>query len=144
MNIYRILSGGVVILLALLALSYQQAWLQWPAKSAPMARIACQDLQAGCVFQINEQQYSIQSVQAIHGNQLFTVLLKGPAKQVLGSWQMQGMDMGPNQYRFIRDGNEVWRAQMALPMCTASRQDWLFVITIDEQTVELALAIKNK
>ncbi|QLG88444.1 hypothetical protein HQ393_09395 [Chitinibacter bivalviorum] len=144
MSLSRILWLAAAVLALLLALGYQQGLLNLANKSAPIERIACPDLQAGCQFQLNKQQFWVQSEQAIGGNQLFTVLLKGSAKQVLGSWQMQGMDMGPNQYRFIQEGSDRWRAKMALPMCTASRQDWLFVVTVDQQTVELALTIKNK
>lgn len=48
-------------------------------------------------------------------------------KSVVADFQMQGMEMGTNRYRLIPQP-EGWQAMVTLPLCTASRMDWLATI----------------
>lgn len=55
---------------------------------------------------------------------------------VVADFQMQGMDMGMNRYRLqSTPPSTIWRGTAMLPVCTASRMDWLAYIefTIDGQ-----------
>jgi len=52
----------------------------------------------------------------------------GYPQAVVADFQMQGMDMGMNRYRMQSSTQTVWRGKATLPICTASRMDWLAVI----------------
>jgi len=56
-------------------------------------------------------------------------------QSVVADFQMQGMDMGMNRYRLLLSPQSDWRGTATLPVCTASRMDWLAVVefTLDEQ-----------
>lgn len=40
------------------------------------------------------------------------------------NFEMTGMDMGFNQFQFVRDGKK-WKASAVLPVCSLGRSDWL-------------------
>lgn len=40
-------------------------------------------------------------------------------------FSMQGMQMGLNKYRLIRETDRLWTATVTLPICTSGRSDWL-------------------
>jgi len=48
---------------------------------------------------------------------------------------MTGMDMGMNRYRLVEAGDQAgparWRGQSTLPVCSASRLDWVAVVTVE-------------
>lgn len=48
-------------------------------------------------------------------------------ENVVVDFQMQGMDMGVNRYRLIRQG-EGWTGSVILPVCTTSRVDWHAIV----------------
>lgn len=132
----------LLLLLAVVLLVLQQrsnTWLSlWQVAPAQKTiHLSCPKLQLGCQFTIEQTQYRIYSDQAIGGVKPFNVRLDGRAERVEGSWQMQGMEMGPNNYRFIANGEASWQAKMILPMCTQSRQDWLLILNIDQVQVEI-------
>jgi hypothetical protein len=51
---------------------------------------------------------------------------------------MQGMNMGPNRYRFIPGPSGGWSADITLPICTSGRTDWLaqFELTVAGQRLQ--------
>lgn len=49
------------------------------------------------------------------------------AGSVVVDFQMQGMDMGMNRYRLVTE-NSVWSGEVTLPVCTASRMDWIGMV----------------
>jgi hypothetical protein len=55
---------------------------------------------------------------------------KVAAQSVVADFQMQGMDMGSNRYR-LQPGEKGWQATATLPVCTASRMDWLAVVEFE-------------
>jgi hypothetical protein len=62
----------------------------------------------------------------------FTTTLKITAEDdkphdVVMDFRMVGMDMGLNRYRLNKNGN-VWTGSVTLPVCVASRTDWLAVV----------------
>ena len=52
---------------------------------------------------------------------------KVDAQSVVADFQMQEMEMGSNRYRLIEQPDG-WQATVTLPLCTASRMDWLATI----------------
>lgn len=68
-----------------------------------------------------------------------TVQVQGEAaRQVNVQYLMQGMDMGLNLYPLVRQaaapagtGASVWQAKGMLPVCSASRLDWVAVVTVE-------------
>jgi hypothetical protein len=48
-------------------------------------------------------------------------------KDVIVDFRMIGMDMGLNRYRLNRNV-DVWEGKTILPVCTASRADWMAVV----------------
>ena len=45
--------------------------------------------------------------------------------EVLVSFSMQGMDMGPNRYRLLSSDGSDWAADITLPVCVSGRSDWV-------------------
>lgn len=43
-------------------------------------------------------------------------------------FQMKGMDMGMNRYRLQSIAPSVWQGHAILPVCSASRMDWLAIV----------------
>ena len=50
---------------------------------------------------------------------------------------MIGMDMGFNRYDLKRGPNDDWTARVTLPVCTASRADWIMELNLDGQFYSL-------
>lgn len=48
-------------------------------------------------------------------------------EKVIIDFQMVGMEMGINRYR-LKASEKGWRGEATLPVCTASRTDWLAVL----------------
>lgn len=49
-------------------------------------------------------------------------------QSVIVDFQMKGMDMGMNRYRLQSSSPSVWQGHATLPVCTASRMDWLAIV----------------
>jgi len=49
-------------------------------------------------------------------------------QSVVVDFQMQGMDMGMNRYRLQQTESSLWQGHATLPVCTASRMDWLAIV----------------
>ncbi|QLI82397.1 hypothetical protein HZU75_13170 [Chitinibacter fontanus] len=132
--IFLLLLGALVVLA-----QRDGLWLSLlqPTPAQNTVHLSCPKLQLGCQFTIEQTQYRIIADEGISGAKPFTVKLEGRAGRVEGSWQMQGMEMGPNNYRFIANGDTAWQAKMVLPMCTQSRQDWLLILNIDQIQVQI-------
>jgi hypothetical protein len=56
-----------------------------------------------------------------------TIEDSGEIGLVLLDFQMIGMDMGPNRYRLLLQEGQ-WQGSATLPVCTASRSDWLAIM----------------
>lgn len=52
-----------------------------------------------------------------------------PAEAVSVSFEMVGMDMGPNRNRLAPKG-EVWEGRAVLPVCVTGRTDWVATVEI--------------
>lgn len=129
------LGFSLVLALILLVLGNKFAW--FVADNEPEARLDCPVFSEGCIFKFEEQNYQVKSEQALNANKPVQLHVEGRAKKIYASWQMQGMDMGPNRYMLLSDDQQHWRAQTALPMCTNKRQDWLLKLEIDGRRIEI-------
>jgi len=54
----------------------------------------------------------------------------GMVQNVIADFQMKGMDMGMNRYRLVAEKG-LWQANVTLPVCVASRADWLTLIEFE-------------
>ncbi|WP_410497809.1 hypothetical protein [Chitinibacter sp. S2-10] len=133
---------GILLVVVLLAagLFFQSGWFE---NKKPSMLLDCPDLTQGCQFAVNGANYRLQSTSPISGGVPFVLDLIGPARQISASWQMQGMEMGPNQYRFMshiskgHQDNQQWQVKMALPLCTQARSDWLLTLQIDQHEITI-------
>lgn len=126
--------AGIVVVLVFVA--WNQGWLPLGKPAAtPALHLGCSDLHHGCSILINGAQYRVRSAQPLSGAHPVDLTLEGSAiKAATASWQMNGMDMGPNQFKFVHQG-EHWVAETALPLCSQGRRDWLLTLQIDDITV---------
>lgn len=132
----------LILLTALIGLgfaysAYQKGYFnQWFAsKPTQIINISCLNLNSGCIFQIDQQTFTIKSEQAITTAKPVKLILIGPAKSVRLSWQMIGMDMGRNYYKMLSDNQQQWRAETMLPICSQQRLDWLLTLEIDQAQI---------
>ena len=50
---------------------------------------------------------------------------------IAASFAMQGMDMGLNRYRLIKQENGSWAADVTLPVCIQGRSSWLLELEVE-------------
>ena len=62
-------------------------------------------------------------------------------KEITLVFSMQGMTMGQNRYRMIRQSDRVWSAKVTLPICTSGRSDWLADLDIESDEGRWSLEI---
>lgn len=137
MNVIKSMGGLLILLgLALAIMGNKFGW--FTPDNEPEARLNCPVFNEGCVFHFEEQAYQVKSLAPLNANKPVQLQLTGKARVVHASWQMQGMEMGPNNYRLISNDQLHWSAQTALPMCTNKRQDWLLKLNIDGRSIHIA------
>ena len=92
--------------------------------------VACAALVRGCALE--HDQIMVRSDRAPSPLTPFVLAVTAPAAQeVYVELQMQGMDMGLNRYRLLRQANGEWRASITLPACVTGRRDWKMVVEVD-------------
>ena len=92
--------------------------------------VACAVLMRGCTLE--HDQIMVRSDSAPSALKPFVLTITAPAAQeVYVELQMQGMDMGLNRYRLLRQANGEWRASITLPACVTGRRDWMMVVEVD-------------
>lgn len=52
--------------------------------------------------------------------------------QIIIDFQMTDMDMGLNRYRLLPEKG-LWQGTVTLPVCTASRMDWIAVVEFSQE-----------
>jgi hypothetical protein len=124
------LAAPILILLALAALAIWGARQQ--AQPQQMQEIRCADPVSGCAFMHNgaatQLRFSVQP-QALNP---FSITIAHPAlRKASASFQMANMNMGFNRYDFKPQGKGLWIASVTLPVCTASRVDWVAELELD-------------
>lgn len=103
-----------------------------------VAPINCVDPVAGCPFVHGNLPGRVRFSVAPESLKPFVIILSHPRlKKVSLSFQMMGMDMGYNRYELARASDGAWTARIILPVCTASRADWIAEIQLDDQFYSL-------
>ncbi|MCB5188540.1 hypothetical protein LG200_11080 [Methylobacillus caricis] len=102
-------------------------WLLKPAIPA-FEELACADIVRGC----GNAGIFVQADQAPRVMQPFELRIKvGEAQAVLAKFDMRDMQMGLNQYRFVRQQDGDWLAKVTLPVCMSGQSDWLMNLELD-------------
>ena len=100
--------------------------------------IACINPVAGCIFVHLGTPAHIRFSVTPETMKPFVITLSHPAlRKASASFQMIGMDMGFNRYDLKRGPNDDWTARVTLPVCTASRADWIMELNLDGQFYSL-------
>ena len=105
----------------------------------------CEDLILGCDIGVGKITFS----QIPKPLASFIIVFK-PLKSdvnlslVKAQFNMQGMQMGFNQYRFIQEKTGIWQANVILPVCMQGRADWLMTLEITENSKQKKLMIPFK
>ncbi|MFC7421901.1 hypothetical protein ACFQNF_18735 [Iodobacter arcticus] len=128
----------IALALTLAVLGNKFGW--FTPDNEPEARLDCPVFSEGCVFHFEEENYKVKSQEPLSANKPVQLLVTGKAKIIRASWQMQGMEMGPNNYRLLSNDQQHWQAQTALPFCTNKRQDWLLKLDIDGRRIAISTA----
>lgn len=98
-------------------------------REARVPIVPCKALSAGCALSGGVR---VQTDAAPAPLVPFVVSVEAPAARAVSiGFEMEGMEMGPNRYRLVRDADGIWRARVLLPVCVSGRRDWLMVVEID-------------
>lgn len=101
-----------------------------------LAVVPCASLVAGCA--VLADQVTVRTDVAPAPLQPFQITVSAPqANELAIEFSMQGMDMGPNRYRLVRQADGSWTGRVTLPICVSGRRDWLMIVDIDGQRVAL-------
>ena len=104
-------------------------------QTAPV--VNCAALIQGCA--LDQDKLFVKTDRAPTPLKPFALTVRAPAAQAVNiEVQMQGMEMGLNRYRLIRQANGEWRATITLPVCVTGRRDWLMLIEVDDARRVLA------
>ncbi len=123
----------VLIAVALLIFAGVKFWLintyLTRQHAAPQA-ISCPDLQAGCTLPGGARVRFLQP--ARHGQRFGLELSQTPVGKAppVAEFAMAGMDMGSARFPLRQVGDGRWQADIMLPVCVTGRQDWLMLLTI--------------
>ena len=131
----------VLIILALAMLAIWGAWQKAPRQTAQA--IACDDPVAGCAFMRDGVPASLRFSAQPEALRPFVLSIDAPGlRKVSVSFRMAGMDMGFNRYelKFASEGR--WAAAVTLPVCTASRVDWIAELDLDGRLYTLAFSAR--
>lgn len=117
-----------LIALAFAGIASVQLWhaLQ-PAAKPP--RFSCPDLSQRCDLRLGAEAVSLSASQPPAILQRFTLTLSGQQQPPQVSFQMTGMNIGPNRFPFHSAGAQRWQAEIVLPFCTQSRNDWILLLS---------------
>ena len=100
-------------------------------------RVSCADLGQGCPL---ADGVSLRFLRPARHGQLFPVQLDGwPANSPppVVEFAMAGMDMGSARFPLRQVGDGRWQADIMLPVCVTGRQDWLMLLTIGDEHLQV-------
>lgn len=118
-------TGGVLLMLLLAGCSE-------PALEV----VSCASLVSGCAAMAG--QVTVRTDAAPAPLQPFQVTVSAPqARELAIEFRMQGMDMGQNRYRLLRQADGAWTGRVTLPVCVSGRRDWQMIVDVDGQRVAL-------
>ena len=102
-------------------------------KTPEVIAVSCGNPVTGCRLTESLELRFLQSPSVM---QAFDLEVMSAGTNLHASFQMQGMEMGLNHYRLLREGNK-WRAKVMLPACIQGRHDWLLRLEVDGTTYEV-------
>ncbi|PKO25734.1 MAG: hypothetical protein CVU35_02565 [Betaproteobacteria bacterium HGW-Betaproteobacteria-8] len=92
--------------------------------------VVCPDISAGCAIDGLTVRTG-QSPQVLKPFELAVQWAQGEAagiSEVYASFAMEGMEMGLNRYRLIQKSENLWQAEVTLPLCVRGRADWIMQV----------------
>ena len=113
-----------------------------PQAPAPtMQAIGCEDIVKGCAGDGVEVRFD----RAPKVMQPFSLVVEiAEAEKVDASFTMAGMEMGFNRYKLVRRADQRWEAEVTLPVCARSRNDWLLLLDVSRDGAHRRIAIAFK
>lgn len=106
----------------------------------------CQDLIRGCDIGVGQLTFSqLPKPLAPFIITLKTQSIDTQLDVVKAQFNMQGMQMGFNNYRFMHLKKDTWQANVILPVCSQRRADWLMTLDIKAsgKTKKLNILFRN-
>jgi len=119
-----------ILLLILILLASVAVWygLQFKSGTA-VSSIACADITRGC----GNQELEVRFDRVPQVMKPFRLdLAAADAVEAYASFGMQGMEMGLNRYRLLKQPDGSWRANVTLPVCVRGRSDWMLELEIEK------------
>lgn len=101
-------------------------WLMTACAEKPQVPLNCPDISAGCAI----EGLTVRTNQPPQVFKPFELSVQwegedaGAVKEVYASFAMEGMEMGLNRYRLIRKSENLWFAEVTLPLCVRGRANW--------------------
>ena len=92
----------------------------------------CDPVKSSCKFIVSNIAYLLEFQSMPSALVPFVVSVKTDDVQpdaIKMSFNMDGMDMGYNSYRFVKNEFD-WQANVILPVCSLGRNDWLLDVEI--------------
>ena len=111
-----------------------------PAEQLPV-QLPCDVAAKGCIAGMDDLRVIVQFDENFGALKPFQLRLQMDPKTTIQIdeinlvFSMAEMNMGLNKYSLIRESDELWIANVTLPICTSGRSDWLadFEITASNQ-----------
>ena len=126
---------SVLLVLFLAGIVYQH--YQQQTVTTAYATTYCADLTQPC--QLHNTRYRLYTDRQPAKLIPFTLTIEDiedVPEQLEVSFLMQGMDMGPNRYRFnVTADKNRWQATIILPACIQGRKDWLMSIYVNQSNI---------
>lgn len=136
------LAVPILVLIALAALAIWGARQQ--TQPGQVAEIRCANPVAGCAFMHNGARAQLHFSIQPETLKPFSIRLAHPfVEKASASFQMADMNMGFNRYDFKPQGKGEWIATVTLPVCTASRVDWIAELELDGRFYRMTFATRS-
>ena len=116
--------GAVLILLFFVVAGYFAA-----QKKPDLPIISCLDLSKVCSLDAGLSISTDHPPQIMHPFKL--LINASEMTPTAASFAMQGMNMGLNRYRLIKQENGSWTADVILPVCIQGRSSWLLELEVE-------------
>lgn len=59
-------------------------------------------------------------------------------------FRMKEMEMGKNEYGFVKLDAQNWKAEVVIPVCTAGRRDWLVELELYQGAIKKKVSFEMK
>lgn len=124
--------------LLIIALAAMVLWKGGAESPVAAVTLPCADLMAGCATRLRGRDVSLGLSGVVKPLKPFQVWVKAAgARTVQARFIMEGMDMGFNLYTLRREGDDLFRARITLPICVSGRRDWVMAVEIDGATIQV-------